>query len=166
MVLPPFLPSSAWAAEDFRGFFLPSLAAFAFAFLAVSLPLPFLSATVGLLPVVHPYPAGRAGTVGLRSGRARRGPGRPQRVPVAVLRRVAAGEQAEDAQVAAGDGAGDEQRQPAGGERAVVGRGGPLAGEPTALGDDRVRAVEAGQDVAGEREGPAPAPDPGRGGPP
>ena len=50
LAFPPFLPSSACAPEDFRGFFLPSLAAFAFAFLAVSLPLPFVPATVGLLP--------------------------------------------------------------------------------------------------------------------
>ena len=39
-VLPPFLPSSACAAEEVRGFFFPSFAALAFAFLAVSLPLP------------------------------------------------------------------------------------------------------------------------------
>ncbi len=40
----PFLPSSAWAFEDVRGFFFPSFDAFALAFFAVSLPLPFLSA--------------------------------------------------------------------------------------------------------------------------
>lgn len=40
---PPFLPNSLCAADDLRGLDLPSFAAFAFAFRAVSLPLPFFS---------------------------------------------------------------------------------------------------------------------------
>ena len=48
-LLPPFLPSSDYAAEDLRGLDLPSFFALALAFLAVSLPLPFLSATVLVL---------------------------------------------------------------------------------------------------------------------
>ncbi len=40
----PFLPSSLCAADDLRGFASPSFAALAFAFFAVSLPLPFFSA--------------------------------------------------------------------------------------------------------------------------
>ena len=44
LFLPPFLPSSLWAAELLRGFFLPSFFALAFAFFAVPLPLPLFSA--------------------------------------------------------------------------------------------------------------------------
>jgi uncharacterized protein len=54
--LPPFLPSSACAADDFRGFFFPSLAAFAFAFWAVSDPLPFFSAMAERYPPSAPAP--------------------------------------------------------------------------------------------------------------
>lgn len=46
LLLAPFLPSSACAADDLRGLDLPSLLALAFAFLAVALPLPFLSVIV------------------------------------------------------------------------------------------------------------------------
>ncbi|GJD68314.1 hypothetical protein MMMDOFMJ_1235 [Methylobacterium gnaphalii] len=43
LLLPPFLPSSACAEDDVRGFDLPSRLALAFAFLAVALPCPFFS---------------------------------------------------------------------------------------------------------------------------
>src|SRR5687767_4290340 len=62
--LPPFLPSSLWAAELVRGFFLPSFLALAFAFFAVSLPLPVFCAMPGPLPG-----AGRANAPARSAGR-------------------------------------------------------------------------------------------------